>query len=99
MMPEHEHKDDGRSWHLDKRVNVGHMLTTFGLFGALLVSLNDLQDQVLRNTSDFEHQREIIARVELVSAQRGNAIQAQLDRIDSKIDRLSDITLKRGSGN
>ena len=95
MMPERD--EDGGSWHLDKRVNVGHMLTTAMLFGAMLVSVNDLQDQVVRNTAEFKHQREIIARVEVISAQRDRDTKAQLDRIDSKIDRLLDRELKRGS--
>ena len=90
--------DDGGSWHLDKRVNVGHMLTTAALFGAMLVSVNDLQDQVVRNTAEFKHQREIISRVELTSAQRDRDTRAQLDRIDSKIDRLLDRELQRGDG-
>jgi hypothetical protein len=89
--------DERTNWHLDKRVNVGHMLTTICLFGALLVSINDLQDRVLKNTSEFEHQREIIARVEVISAQRDRDTKAQLDKIDSKIDRLLDRELQRGS--
>jgi hypothetical protein len=91
--------DERTNWHLDKRVNLGHMLTTAMLFGAMLMSVNDLQDQVIRNTNEVKHQREIIARVEVISAQRLRDTKAQLDKIDSKIDRLLDRELQRVPGN
>lgn len=91
--PENDRRDN--SWHLDKKVNIGHMITTLALFGSMLISINSIQDQVVKNTEEARHQREIINRVEQTSAKRDQETRLQLDRIDSKIDRLLQRELDR----
>lgn len=90
---------DSRHWHLDKRLNVGHMLTTLSLFGGLVVAMNGLQDQVIENTNENRHQRELIERVERQADRRDMQTREQLEKIDKKLDKILDRELRRnGNG-
>lgn len=84
---EDRRKDDKR-WHLDKRLNIGHMLTTAVIVGSGILMLNNLQDQVISNTAEVAHQRELINRVERLAQARNAEVRTQLDKIDTKIDKL-----------
>lgn len=85
--PTDRRKDDKR-WHWDKRLNIGHMLTTALIVGSGILMMNDLQDQVISNTAEVAHQRELIDRVERLAQARNLELRTQLDKIDTKIDKL-----------
>jgi TolA-binding protein len=86
---------EGSQWHRSEWLTVTHILATLALFGTMLVSANNLQDQVVKNTANNLHQKEIIERVEKTASKRDAERQHQLDRMDSKLDRLLDRELKR----
>lgn len=85
--PTDRRKDDKR-WHLDKRLNIGHMVTTLAIVVSFFAALNDIQDQVVKNTAEGRHQREIIERVEKDTTRRGERQAHQLEQLNSKMDRL-----------
>lgn len=92
-----DRRGDDKRWHLDKRLNIGHMLTTAVIVGSGIMMLNDLQDQVVITSAEVSHQRELIDRVENLARTRSIETRQQLDKIDGKLDRLLDRELERNA--
>lgn len=88
---------DDKRWHLDKKLNIGHMLTTMLIVGSGFMMLNDLQDKIVITSSKLAHQRELIDRVERLALARSIETRQQLDKIDGKLDRLLDRELERNA--
>ena len=64
-------------WHLDKRLNVGHIITTIALVGAMMGIWADMDKRVTR----LEVQQEESKRV-------AEDIKRELREINRKMDRL-----------
>lgn len=88
-MPD-EYNDDSpmARWHLDKRLNIGHMVTTLAIVVSFFLALNDIQDQVVKNTAEGRHQREIIERIEKTTGRRAEEQAHQLEQLNLKMDRI-----------
>lgn len=85
---EERREENISKWHLDKRLNIGHMITTLAIVIAFFAALNDIQDQVVKNTQEGRHQREIIQRIEVDAARRDDVQSHQLEQLNKKMDRV-----------
>lgn len=88
IMDDRDYDGPGAKWHLDKRLNIGHMITTLAIVIAFFAALNDIQDQVVTNTQEGRHQREIIQRIEADAARRDDVQSHQLEQLNKKMDRV-----------
>lgn len=68
--------EDRRGWHLDKRVNVGHLLTTVGLIVGVMVWGSKMESR--------------IAVVENTVALQSNTTQKELSEIKDSLRRIED---------
>lgn len=73
-------------WHLDKRVSVGHLITTLAMVAAVSMWLLRLEGRI-----DLVDQRDaqISARIEMLDADRkirDDEIIRKLERIEDKLD-------------
>ena len=51
--------DAGQHWHLDKRLNVSHLLTTVVLVAGLFTWGSGIEKNIERNATEIRHSREI----------------------------------------
>lgn len=72
-------------WHLDKRLNIGHILTTMTLVGAILSIWSDMDKRVTR----LEVQQEQTQRV-------FEEVKQSLREINKKMDKLTERVLQSG---
>jgi len=86
-MPQHERRRYEDSWHLDKRLNVGHILTTILLVGALLGIWTDMDKRVTRLEVQQEESQRVAAD-----------IKRELREINRKMDRLIERLLDGRNG-
>lgn len=68
-------------WHLDKNINVGHILTTLTLAGAFGVGVMNLNTRLSEQDLRIQYNEE---RIESVDDRTVKA----LDKINDKLDRL-----------
>ena len=68
-------------WHLDKRLNVGHLLTTMALFVAAMLAFSNLSTRVAVIESDTGRmETDIRERLKRVEAKLDKVIEGQLNR-------------------
>ena len=84
----HDDDEPKVSWHLDKRINVGHFLTTLALAFALFSWANAIDRRVVvleeRNViNDRDHKRNEIAIDRL-----GLLVHEELKQMNTKLDRV-----------
>jgi len=72
-----ERRRDYENWHLDKRVNIGHLLTTLIIGGGVFVWAMNMDGRVTR----LEAQQE-------ASLRTSQEIKAELQMMNRKMDRL-----------
>lgn len=76
-MSEAERRRDYENWHLDKRINVGHLLTTVAIATAVFIWAMKTDGRITR----LEAQQESSLRT-------SQEIKAELQSMNVKIDRL-----------
>jgi hypothetical protein len=88
-------KQQDEAWHQDRRIQIGHIVSTLGLMltmVATIVQLTafigriDARVQVLEREATLQHDRD--ERQDKVAADALATLRAQLERIDAKLDRL-----------
>lgn len=81
-----------QSFHIEKSISVGHILTTIALIVGGLMYLSDQDKRIEANAATiefFKAQRvEDISRAESQRAEDNKRIEKQLDNINQKLDRL-----------
>jgi hypothetical protein len=75
--------DDRRHWHLDKKVNLSHMVATLGLAFALFTWANTVERRIDANSLGIIHSKE------LVELENRN-VKAAVNRVDAKVDQVND---------
>lgn len=79
-------------WHLDKRLNIGHLATTIIVAGALFGYINAIKDKANANTLNIEvikeQRKEDILRIETQRKEDVVRIEKQLGNINTKLDKL-----------
>ena len=73
--------DEKEHWHLDKKLNVGHLLTTLSLAGALIVWGMNMESRINVHQSEIESIKEH-------SKESNDRLISAIDKIDNKLDRL-----------
>ena len=84
-MQQHEQRRDYDQWHLDKRVNVSHILTTIALVGAMTSVWVNTNDRITR----LEVQQEQAQRTAI-------EIKNELRELNGKLDKLIDRMMANG---
>ncbi len=80
------------TWHIEKTLNVGHILTTLTMAVGALWFISDMQQSISENRQTIAHIQERhkidMARVDSQREEDIRRVEKRLDKIDSKIDRL-----------
>jgi hypothetical protein len=90
-MPEEQNNN---RWHLDKRVSVGHLITTVAMISAAALWLLRLEGRVDLADNEIEHNAERIVELDTARATRDNEIIRRLERIQDTLAEHERSTLK-----
>jgi hypothetical protein len=88
-MTEHTTEMPG-GWHLDKRVSVGHIVTTAVVMVSLVAYAIKQEARIDNTIQQIEFNKERIGKLERDYRRDIEDIKALLARIDSKIDNKAD---------
>jgi hypothetical protein len=88
-MTEHTTEMPG-GWHLDKRVSVGHIVTTAIVMVSMVAYAIKQEARIDNTIQQIEFNKERIGRLERDYRRDIEDIKALLARIDSKIDNKAD---------
>jgi len=83
-------EDDRRHWHLDKRLNLGHIGMTFTLAAGVFWWASGVEQQVGGNTKEIIHAKEIMHIEQQHVRGTVEIIDGKVDKLDSKMDKLLD---------
>jgi hypothetical protein len=83
-----DQRKSGEHWHLDKRINVGHFLTTITIAGAMIVWAMSIDARVSEQDVMIKNNSEAIAASEARSFRSLDEIRSTMNRINDKLDRL-----------
>ena len=72
-------------WHLDKRVSLGHLVTTLSVAVAAMLWLSSVDKRVDLNAQEISHNSDLIERSENRQAMRFGEILDRLDRIEAHL--------------
>lgn len=75
-------------WHLDKRLNIGHALTTLSALGAIVVWGTTIESRISVLETQASHSHQIQQDIKNEIIRLNNNIGAELVRMNVKIDRL-----------
>jgi hypothetical protein len=90
-MPEEQNNN---RWHLDKRVSVGHLITTVAMISAAALWLLRLEGRVDLADNEIEHNAERIVELDTARTTRDNEIIRRLERIQDTLAEHERSTLK-----
>lgn len=96
-----EHDDSGRRWHLDRRVSIGHLLTTVAVAVSAVMWLTSIDTRVSLNSQSVDTVTQRVARIETRHAAALNdlkleirdgivAIRTDLRALSDRVDRQND---------
>lgn len=83
-----EEEDKVAHWHLDRRVNVGHLVTTAMLAGSLVVWAMTIETRLAEHGVQITSVAEQIERIEDRNNSNMIALTDVINRINDKLDRL-----------
>jgi len=79
-------------WHLDKKLNVGHIMATIVIAASLFTYINKLENKTNENAFNIksikEQRKEDIARAEKQRKEDTQRVEKALDKINIKLDKL-----------
>jgi hypothetical protein len=81
---------DDRGWHLDRRVSVGHIVTTLAVAVSLVIWLNDIDKRISVLEEIAQQHAERFDRTEKRWEQELINVRRMLERIEDKLDRKVD---------
>ena len=79
---------EAERWHLKKEIQLGHLITTATVAVSVILYIAKVEQRVAVIEAQIVAQHERDKVLEERTAEAMRATRAQLDRIDSKIDRL-----------
>jgi hypothetical protein len=80
--------EQSNHWHLDKKLNVGHLFTTLMLAGSMVVWAMTIETRIAEQGVKIETAIAQISRVEARTASSMQDITELFKRTDDKLDRL-----------
>lgn len=75
-------------WHLKKEIQLGHLITTLTVAVSVVVYITKVEQRVALLEANMVQQHDRDERQDKASADSIALLRAQLDKIDSKLDRL-----------
>lgn len=85
--PQHERV---RSWHLDKTLNVTHLLTTITMVISVMLMLNKMDTRITATEVGLSFSSKTTDRMEYQWHDELNKVNSTLIRIEAKIDAKAD---------
>ena len=73
-------------WHLDKRVSLGHIVSTLTITGVVVIWMTTLDKRVTLSENNISHQQQLFEAHLQDHNTQYNEIIRRLERIDSKVD-------------
>lgn len=70
-------------WHLDKRLNVGHLLTTIVIAGSMFMWASNMESRIATITADVEN-------IESNQANQTEALRREISYLRGSVDKLND---------
>ncbi len=80
--------DERRKWHIDRTLNIGHILTTIAMLASLLVVLSRFDTRLSLIESNIEVQKDTNKRHEATDHELKQTVKEAFDRLDSKLDKI-----------
>ena len=80
----------GGRWHLDRRVSVGHIVTTLAVAVGVVLWMQRLEAGTMLNAQATALQSVRVDRLEDRTASQFREIKESLERIEQKLDRKAD---------
>lgn len=77
-------------WYLDRRVSVGHIVTTLVVAVGVVLWLQRLETSTVLNAQSLAHQSVRVDRLDDRTERQFRDIKAALTRIEEKLDRKAD---------
>lgn len=68
-------------WHLDKRLSIGHLITTFTVGISIIVYVLNLENNVDINANNIQHNKETIANT-------NKSLDKAIERIDENLEKI-----------
>ena len=88
--------ENGNEWHLDRRVSVGHLVTTFTVLVAMVLWGARLETRIVLIEQAAARQARIDARQDAETQRTREEIREELKSLNGKIDRYFEHFLKGG---
>ena len=77
-------------WHLDKRLNIGHILTTAAMVASVFWWGSGVETRIQTNKGNITHNKEIFTIKQQHIKKTVDVIDGKVDKMDTKIDKLLD---------
>ena len=75
-------------WHLKKEIQLGHLVTTLTVAVSAVIYITKVEQRVALLEASMVQQHDRDERQDKASAESISLLRAQLEKIDSKLDRL-----------
>lgn len=75
-------------WHIDKRLSLGHMLTTITVSVGVIMFAFDMDKRIDENAAEIRHAKEIIQMEQKNMRQNMEDIKYAIESVEKKLDRL-----------
>jgi len=79
---------DPNGWHLKKEIQLGHLVTTIAVALSAVMYINKLDQRITLIEQKVADQKEQSERELKMTADSMSLLRGQLDRMDSKLDRI-----------
>ena len=88
--------DSDNRWHLDKRVQISHIIATLVVAASAIAYLRGLEQRLVILETDARHARERSVEQDAALRRITEALDRRLNRIEDKIDALG--ATRQGGG-
>lgn len=88
MSADQDERTNSGRWHLKREIQIGHIITTLTVAVSVIVYVGKIEQRVAILEAQEATQRERDERQDKIASESLSMLRAQLDRIDSKLDRL-----------
>jgi len=75
-------------WHLDKRLNIGHILMTLTITVAMFNYAGNMDKRIQSNADSIVHHKEMVNIKQDTYSKSLDKLDIKMDKLDEKIDRV-----------
>lgn len=80
--------DDRRHWHWEKSINIGHILSTLVIAGAMINYTTNIDKRVQLNTARYDGLVKAIDKNEMMQNRQYGELRDDMKRLHEKLDNL-----------